>query len=120
VRFAQTVHFIPTFATRYEVERSSLCYSSDAAPDTNLTELARDANLFLCESTLLPNEREPAARGHMSAAEAGMIAHRAAAERLVLTHYPTETSPAELYGEAESKFDGPIAVADDLDRLEIL
>jgi len=120
VRFAQTVHFIPTFATRYEVERSSLCYSSDAAPDTNLTELARDANLFLCESTLLPNEREPAARGHMSAAEAGTIAHRAGAERLVLTHYPTETTPAELYGEAESKFDGPIAVADDLDRLEIL
>jgi ribonuclease BN (tRNA processing enzyme) len=37
----------------------------------------------------------------------------------VLTHYPTETTPAQLYGEAESKFDGPIAVADDLDRLEI-
>jgi ribonuclease BN (tRNA processing enzyme) len=119
VRFARTVHFIPTFATRYEVDRSALCYSSDAAPDSALTELARDANLFLCESTLLPNEVEPAERGHMSAAEAGLIAHNASVERLVLTHYPTETTPAELHSEAESRFDGPIAVADDLDRLEI-
>jgi len=120
VRFAQTVHFIPTFATRYEVDGSSLCYSSDAAPDAVLTALAREANLFLCESTLLPNEREPGARGHMSAAEAGLIAHEASAQRLVLTHYPTETTPDELYAEAEAKFDGPIAVADDLDRLELL
>ena len=119
VRFARTVHFIPTFATRYEIERSSLCYSSDAAPDAVLTELARDVNLFLCESTLLPHEVEAQGRGHMSAAEAGQIAHDACVERLVLTHYPAETTPDELYAEAESTYSGPIAVADDLDRLEL-
>jgi len=120
VRFAQTVHFIPTFATRYEVDGSSICYSSDASPDRGLTQLARDANLFLCESTLLPNEREYGPRGHMSAAEAGLTAHDACVERLVLTHYPTETNPAQLYSEAQARFDGSIAVADDLDRFELV
>jgi ribonuclease BN (tRNA processing enzyme) len=119
IRFAPTHHFIPTFASRYELPGTCLCYSSDAAPDDTLTAFARHADIFVCEATLLPNEREPGERGHMSAAEAAMTARDADVARLVISHWPTETTAAKLHAEAAAEFAGPITVADDNDRLEL-
>ncbi len=119
IDFAQTKHYIPTFASRYSLPGTCLCYSSDAAPDPALTAFARHADLFVCEATLLPNERELGPRGHMSAAEAAVTAREAEVARLVISHYPVETTAAELYAEAAAEFQGPVTVADDNDRLEL-
>ncbi len=55
----------------------------DAAVD-----LARGADLVVCESTYLQSERDEAwDRGHMTAADAAGIAQAAGARRLVLTHF---------------------------------
>ena len=44
-----------TFGFRVADGRSTLAYSGDSAP-TDLAELARDADLFLCEATLAATE----------------------------------------------------------------
>ena len=57
-----------------------------------LAELARDADLFVCEATLADGdeEREGTPRGHLSAREAESVSVAAGAKRLLLTHRPIE------------------------------
>lgn len=51
-------------------------------------ELARDADLLVCESTYLSDQAPMAEKaGHMTAAQAAQIARAAGARKLVLTHF---------------------------------
>jgi ribonuclease BN (tRNA processing enzyme) len=63
-----------------------LAYSGDAAPGHELEELARGADLFLCEATLEYGGREQEPRGHLAADEA----MAAADGTVLLTHRPVE------------------------------
>ena len=113
LRFAPTSHYIPAFAVRYEQDRCSVTYSADTAPDERVVALARGCDAFLCEATLLAGDRENGMRGHSSAFEAGGMAQAAGVRRLILTHYPSEATPADLDQSARRAFDGEIVVADD-------
>jgi ribonuclease BN (tRNA processing enzyme) len=77
------------FALRVERGGSVFAYSGDSAPSDALVEIARDADLFLCEATLAEPER-PGVVGHLTAADAQDAARRADARRLVLTHRSVE------------------------------
>jgi len=113
IRFAETVHYIPAYAMRIEVDDAVLTYSADTAPCDAVAELARDADIFLCEAALGALGKEYGRRGHMSADEAGELARRAEAKRLVLTHYGAGAEPSELSAAAARYFSGEITVADD-------
>jgi ribonuclease BN (tRNA processing enzyme) len=63
-----------------------LAYSGDSAPTAELAELARGADLFVCEATLADGTTDGAIRGHLSAEEA----LAAADGRILLTHRPIE------------------------------
>jgi ribonuclease BN (tRNA processing enzyme) len=65
----------------------TLAHSGDSGPSTALVELARDADLFLCEAT--QPEDEPFSM-HLRASDAQAIAEEAGARRLVLIHRPAE------------------------------
>jgi ribonuclease BN (tRNA processing enzyme) len=65
-----------------------LAYSADSAPCDGLVELARDADLFLCEATLA--KPEPGIRGHLTADEALDAYKSAGARRFVAIHRPDE------------------------------
>jgi len=118
LRFAPTVHYIPTFALRCTCGTSSVTYTADTAPSEDVLALARDTGLFMCEATLLPGERETT-RGHLSAEEAGILSERAGVRRLALTHYPVETTPEELLSAAASRYSGELCVVDDVDVLVV-
>ena len=81
---------MPTVGFRVETDGRSLAYSGDAAPAPCLVELARDADLFLCEATLSRGEDDGERRGHLSAEEAVEAFEAAGARRLLLTHRPDE------------------------------
>ncbi len=113
LRFAQTSHYIPSYAIRWERHGTSVTYSADTAPDERVVRLARGSEVFLCEATLLRGEAEPGERGHCSAEEAGAMARAAGVRRLVLTHYGEESTSRDLDEAARSVFDGEVVVADD-------
>lgn len=119
MRFAPTAHYVPTFAMRCEIDGASIAYSADTAPSDDVEELARDAGIFFCEATLLPGEREEGERGHLSAAEAGQLAERAAVRRLALTHYPVGVTRDELLADARVSYSGDLSVVDDVDALTV-
>ena len=66
----------------------TLAYSADSAPCDGLVELARDADLFLCEATLA--QPEQGIRGHLTADEALEAFKSSGAQRLVIIHRPDE------------------------------
>ncbi len=78
------------FGFRTAANGSVLAYSGDSGPDDTLVELARDADVFLCEATLLAPNPEGGTRGHLAAEEARAAHEAAGSERLLLTHRPSE------------------------------
>lgn len=83
-------------------------------------ELAAGADLLVCEATFMSGEQHLAREyGHLTAREAGRLAARAGARRLVLTHfsrrYPDLTALAD---EARAEFDD-VVLAEDLMRVPV-
>ncbi len=110
IRSYKMTHIGPqALGYRIEVDGKVLAYTGDSGPCEEVVELAKDADLFLCEATwkhddgLLPF--------HMSAHQAGEHAARAGADTLVLTHIWPTLDPEDSRAEAGGPFDGTIEVA---------
>jgi ribonuclease BN (tRNA processing enzyme) len=78
-----------TFGLRVSGDGSTIAYSGDSAPDPRLAELARDADVFLCEATLESAEAGES-HGHLTADEAVEAFRASGARRLVVIHRPDE------------------------------
>jgi ribonuclease BN (tRNA processing enzyme) len=83
------------FGFRASANGTVLAYSGDSGPSDALPELARGADLFVCEATLAAPNPEGGIRGHLAADEAIAAFEAAGAKRLLLTHRPDER-PLEL------------------------
>ena len=87
---------LETYGFRVERDGVTLAYSGDSAPSGRLVELARDADLFVCEATLLARRaRRPAARPPLARRGAGRVRRARARSRLLLTHRPAELPTAD-------------------------
>lgn len=108
--FMQTKHPVPCFAMRIEAENRALVYTGDSAYMDELAEFAKDANVLLCESNFYSN-MDGTKAGHMTAREAGMLADKADAQLLLLTHLPHFGDLNQLKKEASEVFTREIAIA---------
>jgi ribonuclease BN (tRNA processing enzyme) len=84
-----------------------------------VAELACGADLLLAESTLASRDAFPEEWGHLSPDEAGEIARVSGARRLLLTHYWAENDPSELVRSAGRTFDGPVALAQEMETYDL-
>jgi ribonuclease BN (tRNA processing enzyme) len=91
------------FGFRVSANGTTLAYSADSGPTDALVELARDADLFVCEATLLRPNPEGGIRGHLAANEAEAAFTASGAKRLLLTHRPAERPLDDGY---EQAYDG--------------
>ena len=92
IRPVRVPHYqLQTFALRVSDGKATFAYSGDSAPSSKLAEVARDADLFLCEATLKESREGPdGLRGHLSAEEALSAFEESGARRLVIIHRPDE------------------------------
>ena len=100
---------------------STMAHAADTRPSPNVVEYARGAGLLVHEAYGSEDDARLAhAFGHSTAAEAGRVARDAGVRRLVLTHFRFGrfVDPAQLAGEAEAAFGGPVDVARDLDAFD--
>lgn len=84
-----------TYGLRVSDGSRTLAYSGDTGPDRRLAELARGADLFVCEATLERGDLDGSPRGHLSAEEAVAAFQASGAKRLLLTHRPHELPLAD-------------------------
>jgi ribonuclease Z len=77
-------------------------------------ELARDADLLVCESTFLDDEQSLAERyQHLTARQAAWLAREAGVRRLVLTHFSQRRAGEDEYlAEAAAVFPDVVAARD--------
>jgi ribonuclease BN (tRNA processing enzyme) len=113
LRFHPTVHFIPCWAMRItNGHDGDLVYTADAGPASGLAPFASGARVVVAEGTERGQPPEPIeARGHLTPAEAGALAHSVGAETLVLTHVWDEDNPFTAIKEAEATFGASVALA---------
>jgi ribonuclease BN (tRNA processing enzyme) len=103
-------HPIECHGLRIEAGGKVLTYSGDTASCSTLVELARDADLFLCEASW-PSEPPPPPGIHLTGREAGEHASLAGAKKLVLTHLMPFHDPMAMLSEAKETYDGHLELA---------
>ncbi len=103
-------HPIEAYAIRVEAGGRSLVYSGDTAACEALTELARGADLLLCEAAFRDDADNPP-HVHMTGSEAAATAQQAGVAALVLTHVPPWHDRQHALLEAEGLFDGSTVLA---------
>jgi ribonuclease BN (tRNA processing enzyme) len=108
--FAPTAHRGLCCAVRVTDGQAAVVYGADGAPSEALERLAAGADLLILEATYEDDAEAAAAQGHMTAVQAGELAARAGASRLVLTHL-LPGSRERLRALAADAFDGPIELA---------
>lgn len=107
---ARVAHACESYALRLEFAGRSLVYSGDTGPCDALVELARDADVLLCEASwphLDENGRPHPPGLHLSGRQAGEHAAEAGARRLLITHVPVWYDAAALLAEARQAYGGP-------------
>ena len=110
VRTARVAHPVPAYALRLESRGRSLIYSGDTGACDALVEIARGADLFLCEASFTESLDNPPDL-HLTGRQAAESAALADVGRLVLTHVPPAVDGAKVLAEAEGTYDGELDLA---------
>jgi ribonuclease BN (tRNA processing enzyme) len=104
-------HWVPNAGLRLEAGGRTLAYTGDSGPSPDLRSLARGADLLLAEASCAREVPAGSARYLSSASQAGHLASKAGAGKLVLTHLIPDTDPDDSVLAAAEGYAGPIAVA---------
>jgi ribonuclease BN (tRNA processing enzyme) len=107
VRAGRVDHPCDAYGLRVEAGGRSLVYSGDTGPCDGLVELARGADVLLCEATW-PHDEDAPPGVHLSGRQAGEHAAAAGVGRLLLTHVPVWFDGEQLLAEAKESFGGPV------------
>lgn len=110
-------HIPDTFALRVACNGSLLCYTSDSRFGRSVLEAADGAHLLLSEATL--PQAYAGKAPHMTAEEAGTLAARAGAKRLLLTHLWPTADREELLAAARRTFAGEVGLATEMLSVEV-
>lgn len=106
----RTAHPVECYALRITAGGAVLAYSADTGHCPQLIELARAADLFLCEASFLTGAANPPGV-HLTGAQAGELASAAGARQLLLTHLVCWHDEEQVLSEAASVYPGPLALA---------
>jgi ribonuclease BN (tRNA processing enzyme) len=110
VTVAHVAHPVETFAFRFEHGGQVLTYSGDTGESPVLVELARSADILLCEAGF-PELPDLPAGLHLSGRQAGQHAAAAGVRHLVLTHLAPDYDPTLSLAGAQDTFGGPVSLA---------
>jgi len=90
---------------------NSMVYSGDTGYCEEMVDLAKDADLLILESSFPDGQ---GVEGHLTPSQAGEIAARAGATRLVLTHFYPECLGSDIEGQCRRTYQGELILATDL------
>ena len=110
-------HTIESYMVKLQNKDFKIIYTSDIGT-TNLSELVdfcKDANLIICESSFL-QKHNVNSKTHMIAYDAGILASKANAKKLLLTHFWPEEEKSLYLEEAKQSFEN-VEVAEEGKKL---
>jgi len=95
---------------------SSVVYSGDTGYCEEIVDLAKDADLLILESSFPDGQ---GVEGHLTPSQAGEIAARAGATRLVLTHFYPDCLGSDMEGQCRRTYQGELILATDLMHISV-
>lgn len=106
ISFCKNEHPVETYAIKLTNGKETIVYTADTSFSSKdkLVEFARNADLLICESSLLKSYGYPEINGHLTANQAGIIAKEANVRGLILTHLWPEEQPEKYEEEAKQVF----------------
>lgn len=106
VSFCKTEHPVETYAIKLTNGDRTIVYTSDTSFSSKdkLVEFAQNADLLICESSLLTSYGFLEINSHLTAKQAGIIAKEANVKGLMLTHLWPEELPEKYVKEAKTIF----------------
>ena len=111
IRWAKMNHSAPTVGYRFKTPSGhSLVFSGDTDVTPALPALAKDADVLILECSF-PDDQK--VEGHLTPSEAGKLADKAKARRLILTHLYPPCDAIDPLPSARAHFPGPIQLAHD-------
>lgn len=105
-----TGHTSRALAFALEVDGARLVYSGDCGDEQRLVELARGAELLVCECS---TGDEAPLEGHLTPSAVVRLAREARPRHLVLTHFYPELEPAAAVRAVRAGWPGQVAAARD-------
>lgn len=118
IRVVRVAHPGPAYAIRVEHRGRSLVYSGDTGPAPALVDLARGADVLLCEAAFDDRDDDGGTNTsanppdlHLTGHDAGEHAAAAGAGRLIITHVPPWGHPGRAAEAAGRVFGGPVELA---------
>jgi ribonuclease BN (tRNA processing enzyme) len=94
----------------------SAVYTGDTDYSETIIDLAKGADLLICECALPDKMR---VRGHLTPSLAGDLAARANVRKLVLTHFYPECDQEDIEAQCRKTYTGPLVLAEDLMQLKV-
>jgi ribonuclease BN (tRNA processing enzyme) len=104
-------HPVETWGLRIMADGASIAYSADTGECPALLDLARNADLLLCEAGFKHGAPGNVEGLHLTGRQAGEHAAKAGAKRLLLTHIPPWIDRDGAVREASATFPGPVELA---------
>ncbi len=90
---------------------TSVVYSGDTDYSENLIDLAKGADVLICESAFPDALKVP---GHLTPSQAGRIGSLSKVKKLVLTHFYPECDKVDIAKECRRTYSGELVLARDL------
>lgn len=111
VNFCKTDHPVETYAVRISNGNRTIVYTLDTSFSARdrIVKFAQNADLLICESSLLKAYGFPEINSHLTAEQAGIIAKQANVGGLLLTHFWPEEPTEKFVEEAKAIFPKTIA-----------
>lgn len=113
------LHPVEAYGFRITAGGATLAYSGDSDTCEALDDLARGADLFLCEAGYIEGRDDHFSGVHLTGRRAGECAERAGTRHLALTHIPAWTDPEVPLAEARAAHSGRITIVRPMDILEV-
>lgn len=115
VESVKTIHNDESIAYKFTEKNRSLVISGDCDYDEKLSDLSNNADVLMLECSFPDNMKT---KGHLTPKECGLIAQKANAKKLILTHlYPT--SPEKIRLSQTKKVFKNTILAKDLMKIRI-
>jgi ribonuclease BN (tRNA processing enzyme) len=105
-----TGHTSNSLAFRLETQNGVFAYSGDAADMGAMINIARQADMFLCECSF---EKEHSTIDHLNSDAVGRIAQAAGVRHLIVTHTYPETDHDKIRADISAHYSGLVTIAVD-------
>jgi ribonuclease BN (tRNA processing enzyme) len=109
-------HFVPNAGVRLTADGLTVSYTGDTGPDAALTDLGRDADLYIAEASdrFQAGAYQPTnPQMHLTARQAGEAAAAAKARRLLLTHFWPDNDREASRRSASQVYSGEVLLAEE-------